>query len=58
MQFLAQCTASVSVNGASIVLLRFEPLNSHLTGRIAKEFGELERGETYEVIIRKIIKGE
>jgi hypothetical protein len=58
MQFLAKFTASVSTNESTYVLMRFAPLDSHLTGRIAKELGELERGETYEVIIRKIIKGE
>jgi hypothetical protein len=58
MKFLAECAASVSTNGANYVLLKFAPLESHLTGRIAKELGELERGEIYEVVIRKIIKGE
>jgi hypothetical protein len=54
MQFKAHCAAQVSTNGSNYVLIRFDPDDSHLTGKISKELGELEIGEVYEVTIRKV----
>jgi hypothetical protein len=54
MQFNAECTASISKNGAKYVLLKFEP-NGHLMGSIAQELGELKYGVTYRVTIEEII---
>jgi hypothetical protein len=53
MQFLAKCAASVSKNGASFVLLRFEPDQGHLIGEIAKELGELKQGRIYLIKIEE-----
>lgn len=50
MEFVAECAAQVSKNGATYVLLKFEP-NSHLMGEIAKELGELKTGKTYRITI-------
>lgn len=55
MQFNAECAASVSTNGANYVLLKFDPLESHLTGKISKALGELKAGATYRVTIEEII---
>jgi hypothetical protein len=55
MQFMAECAASVSTNGANFVLLKFDPLEGHLQGTIAKELGELRAGATYRVTIEEII---
>jgi hypothetical protein len=52
MQFKAHCAAQVSKNGASYVLLKFEP-NGHLMGEIAKELGELTAGKTYKITIEE-----
>jgi hypothetical protein len=52
MQFKAHCAAQVSKNGASFVLLKFEP-DSHLMGEIAKELGELQAGKTYRITIEE-----
>lgn len=53
MQFLAKCAASVSKNGASFVLLRFEPDQGHLIGEIAKDLGELKPEKTFGSPSRK-----
>jgi hypothetical protein len=52
MQFKAECTASLSKNGASYVLLRFAP-DSHLMGEVSKELGELRAGKTYRITIEE-----
>jgi hypothetical protein len=53
MQFKAHCAAQVSTNGSNYVLIKFEPLESHFTGRIAKELGELKAGKTYRITIEE-----
>jgi hypothetical protein len=55
--FDAKCTAIVSKNGASIVLLKLEPpdaYDSHLMGTVAKELGGFVRGAIYRVTIELI----
>jgi hypothetical protein len=52
MQFKAHCVGQISKNGASYVLLKFEP-DSHLMGEIAKELGELQAGKTYRITIEE-----
>jgi hypothetical protein len=56
MQFLAGCAASVSTNGSSFVLVRFDPRDSHLQGKIAKELGELRAGRTYRITVEEGIE--
>lgn len=58
LQFTAHCAGQVSTNGSNYVLIKFEPEDSHLQGRISKQLGELETGEVYEVTIRKVNKGD
>jgi hypothetical protein len=53
MQFKAHCAAQVSSNGSNYVLIRFQPGDSHLEGKIAKELGELKPGRTYRITIEE-----
>jgi hypothetical protein len=53
MQFSARCAAVVSKNGASMVLLKFDPLPGHLMGEIPKQIGELKDGKTYRITIEE-----
>jgi hypothetical protein len=54
IQFCATCAAATPKNGATYVLLRFEP-DSHLMGQVSKELGELEVGKTYKITIEEEI---
>jgi hypothetical protein len=58
VKFRAHCAAQVSSNGANFVLIKFEPDDSHLQGKIAKALGELEQGESYDVTFVKVKKGD
>ena len=52
IQFCAACVAATPKNGATYVLLRFEP-DSHLMGQVSKELGEIQVGKTYRITIEE-----